>query len=59
MHGRTQTHKCVCVSEWRKERSDEATLRGVRPRMVRQRKRQREMSGNKRWKRGWKDVDWG
>lgn len=30
---------CVCASEWRKERSDKATERGVGPRMVRQRKR--------------------
>lgn len=36
---------CVCVSEWRKERSDKATERGVGPRMARQRKRWREKRG--------------
>lgn len=30
---------CECVSEWRKERSDEATRRGVGPRTARQRMR--------------------
>lgn len=30
---------CVCVSEWRKERSDKATQGGVGPRMARRRKR--------------------
>ena len=36
---------CVCVSKWRKKRSDKATQRGVGPRMARQRKRLREKRG--------------
>ena len=51
---------CVCVSEWRKERSDKATQRGRGTQDGETEEEiERKKGKNKRWKRRWKDVGWG